>query len=77
MYLFSYKIWNIFIIFILIVIFILSRRTILLITLRGYGSVFPWDERIWVKYRKKWREGVRGGTIAEIDDEDFVEDAVT
>lgn len=33
--------------------------------------------RIRVKYRKKWREGVRGGTIAEIDDEDSVEDAVT
>lgn len=59
------------------IIFVISFRTILLITLRGYGSVFPWDEQIRVEYRKKWREGVRGGTIAEIDDEDFVEDAVT
>jgi len=57
-----------------------------------FRNIVPHDfahyvTRLWVSFfvrrtnsswiSQKWRKGVWGGSIAEIDDEDFVEDAVT
>lgn len=41
------------------------------------GQFFREANKFELNIAKKWREGVRDGTIAEIDDEDVVEDAVT
>lgn len=41
------------------------------------GQFFREANKFDLNIAKKWREGDRGGTIAEIDDEDFVEDAAT